>query len=272
MIARRRARNPLVWLVYGALLGPIAAALLLAAPPGRCPVCGFAVQGWQWVCIWCVSDLRTARAGPRGEAAWQPGIIAGQQPAGPAAPAGARTAIAATAATASPTAAPGPASEPGATRSSPRLTSAADPAAGKGAPFASKARGSSEAQADAHASVGVGPTAHAEAVMLASGIYVGGSESLLPGCRYGLMRAGRQLRIVGPLDVSPTVVRTEHDLSDLSVSAVGARVVISDLASSRSRFIVAFQAIAGSAPEELERRLAAPELDARAQPPSGFLS
>ncbi len=45
-LARQRARNPALWFVFGALLGPIAPLLLVAAPLGRCPRCGTRAQGW----------------------------------------------------------------------------------------------------------------------------------------------------------------------------------------------------------------------------------
>lgn len=51
--ARRRARMPLVWLAYGAVLGPAAGLILAAAPPGRCRTCDEPVVGWAAACPIC---------------------------------------------------------------------------------------------------------------------------------------------------------------------------------------------------------------------------
>jgi hypothetical protein len=115
-----------------------------------------------------------------------------------------------------------------------------------------------------------GPTA-IEPVLLASGVYIGGSEALLPGCRYALVRHGRALQILGPLDSSPGVIRVDHLMRSIALSSVGERVVISDLGSSKPPFVAAFSSLAGIAPEELERRLTAPEA-APAQNSAGFLN
>ena len=48
--ATRRARNPGTWFVLGALIGPIALALLAVAPPGRCPECDSVIDGWAAAC------------------------------------------------------------------------------------------------------------------------------------------------------------------------------------------------------------------------------
>ncbi|HEY3523051.1 MAG TPA: hypothetical protein VGK63_05070, partial [Candidatus Limnocylindrales bacterium] len=38
-LARARHRPTAQWLLYGIVLGPVAVAILLVAPPGRCPRC-----------------------------------------------------------------------------------------------------------------------------------------------------------------------------------------------------------------------------------------
>ncbi len=58
-LARRAARSPVVWLLYGAVLGPIAVVLLLLAPPGHCLACGRESHGWSGECLFCDADLRT---------------------------------------------------------------------------------------------------------------------------------------------------------------------------------------------------------------------
>ena len=52
-LALRRQRQPVVWLLFGAMLGPIALALLAISPPGRCQVCDEPVTGWPVACDQC---------------------------------------------------------------------------------------------------------------------------------------------------------------------------------------------------------------------------
>lgn len=51
--AARRARQPLIWFLFGGLIGPLALALLALAPPGRCPSCAAPVDGWPSACRQC---------------------------------------------------------------------------------------------------------------------------------------------------------------------------------------------------------------------------
>lgn|GEM_PF-6240720 len=54
-----------LWAVLGAISGPIAATLLLAAPLGQCPMCWAPVKGWGPMCVWCGTDVRDlGRAAP----------------------------------------------------------------------------------------------------------------------------------------------------------------------------------------------------------------
>lgn len=55
--AMRRARDPVTWLLLGAVIGPIALALLALAPPGRCPWCAATVEGWPSTCRRCGRTL-----------------------------------------------------------------------------------------------------------------------------------------------------------------------------------------------------------------------
>jgi hypothetical protein len=112
--------------------------------------------------------------------------------------------------------------------------------------------------------------AFAEPTLLASGVYVGGSEALLPGCRYAVVRHGGALRIIGPLDSSPGAVRVEHQLEAISVTSFGERVVISDIGPPRKPFVAAFNALAGLTPEELERSLNSPPGDPPGRNASGL--
>jgi hypothetical protein len=59
--AVRRSRQPMVWFLFGALIGPLALALLALAPPGHCPSCAAPVDGWPSSCGRCG---RSFAAGP----------------------------------------------------------------------------------------------------------------------------------------------------------------------------------------------------------------
>src|SRR5262245_30417015 len=56
--AMQRRRNPMVWAVLGAILGPIALVILQLAPPGRCWSCSAPTIGWTTICAWCGEDVR----------------------------------------------------------------------------------------------------------------------------------------------------------------------------------------------------------------------
>ena len=45
------------WMLFGAIIGPLAAVLLRLAPLGRCPTCEADVRGWEQVCAWCGNDV-----------------------------------------------------------------------------------------------------------------------------------------------------------------------------------------------------------------------
>ncbi|HET7473863.1 MAG TPA: hypothetical protein VFJ71_12110, partial [Candidatus Limnocylindrales bacterium] len=62
-LAAQRGRNPVLWALFGIALGPIAAGLLVTAPPGRCAACRWPVAGWSARCVACGADVRTGATG-----------------------------------------------------------------------------------------------------------------------------------------------------------------------------------------------------------------
>ena len=62
-VARSRDRQPLIWFFLGVLIGPIALALVVFAPPGRCESCGWQVEGWPSHCAVCAARLPTPFSG-----------------------------------------------------------------------------------------------------------------------------------------------------------------------------------------------------------------
>src|SRR4051794_14686656 len=61
-LAVQRRRNVALWGVFGVILGPIAAGLLMSAPPGRCAACRRPVAGWERRCVACGADVQTGLA------------------------------------------------------------------------------------------------------------------------------------------------------------------------------------------------------------------
>lgn len=57
VIAGSRRRDRRVWLVFGAILGPVAPAILLLSPPGTCIECGARSVGWSSACVSCDAPL-----------------------------------------------------------------------------------------------------------------------------------------------------------------------------------------------------------------------
>ena len=88
-------------------------------------------------------------------------------------------------------------------------------------------------------------------VILASGVYVTGSRSLIAGSRYGIALMGDQLQILGPVDVDPSATAIRRPLRGLDATGVSGRVIITADSSKRDRFALVFMAIAGGSPESV---------------------
>lgn len=213
-LAQRRARSWAVWFIYGIVLGPIAAGLLLAAPPGRCPSCGTPTRGWARACNGCGLAFD------------------GEEPATAAA-----------------------LDEPPARRAAqPALTAvgpgrATSPQAASAVGFASTGGGAASAQDDVEAAVMESPETRpatklgrrASAVerraaspdgasqtvaILASGVFVGGSDGLQIGSRYFLARVGGELHVLGPLHMSPSAIATKMKLNNAEATVVSDRLLL----------------------------------------------
>jgi hypothetical protein len=224
-LAARRERNPAVWLLFGAILGPVALVLLQAAPPGRCWNCSELSAGFGRTCTICGVDLRTSQS---------------TLPAEPA------------------VAVPDAWTEPPVLRSVPdpsrEVTLAAriaaqdrhEPAAapldrrsalGARRPGSSPARGVAEAEG--------GQT---EVTMLAIGVLVRSSERMLPGSRYLIARTHDRLHIIGPIEASDQHVELDMPLAGIEANFVADRLVITGKADDgRRSILLAFQSVAGMA-------------------------
>jgi len=235
--AGRRGRGQVVWLAFGALLGPIALALLGIAPPGRCPACDEPVSGWPATCAICDEPLRQpASADETAEAADHRAV----------APFDARVVAPVFRATS-----PEPDRSAGAfCRGAPEPI----PLPVGRAPRPRRPDGDD---------LPIGVRAGATVVrpdelsgtdeILATGVYVTGSSGLVVGSRYAIARRGASLRILGPLDLDPTTLAIERRLGLLTVTAIGVRLVISE---TEGRLAMAFGGLAGASGPQLEVALA----------------
>ncbi len=227
-IAGRRARNPAIWFVYGALAGPIALAVLFAAPSGRCPDCDTPVSGWPSACTTCgaaVGGIRGALAGP-GPAGPRPVAIG---------PDGERTPSTVTTGVRVPVAPPSDA------------VLAASPAVRlAGATQASSAPAPSRHQA-------ADPAAEK---ILAMGVYLSGNAGMEVGAVYAVARVGDLVRVFGPTDAGQLTVRFERPLDDAQVTSLDDRIIVA-ARSGRTPTSFVLRAVGGMRGEKLEAALAA---------------
>jgi hypothetical protein len=204
-LARQRARPWVAWGLFGAVLGPAAAALLVMAPPGRCPACGRPIVGWPQVCQTCGLDLR-----------YQPIDIARENAAR-------RASMIAT---------PidsigGPSLDPVTTASLRSREVAALPPArpatalglrppAVSAPFSLSSSPPAASPLESEGGPGI----------LGSGVFVGGSESLQVGSRYLFARVGDDLHALGPVHVSPATIAARVPLGGVEPSFVEDRLML----------------------------------------------
>lgn len=248
--ATRCARNPAVWFVLGALTGPIALALLVFAPPGRCPMCDTPVEGWASSCERCGASLRFGSVGEPGPAPRE------DRPRDAVAPVAFRTLDARTSSMAetrpSTSVAPTPI---GSARASMRREPRS---AWPNRPMASPT------------SLGIRPTFTASnyvaattadeiaaGEVLSTGVYISGNAGLEIGACYAIARDGDQLRVFGPVDAGELKVRHEGAVLDFDVTAMDDRVIISGR-EGRSSLAIVFRTIGGMRAADLELALAAP--------------
>jgi len=97
------------------------------------------------------------------------------------------------------------------------------------------------------------------AEVLSTGIYLSGNAGLEIGACYALARLptqdGDRFRVFGPVDTGQITVRHERLLTDLEITVVNERVIISGR-HDRSSPTFVFQTIGGMSGEDLERAFA----------------
>lgn len=200
-LASKRRRSVPAWAVLGAILGPVALILLLAAPMGHCPMCWAPVRGWVSWCAWCGSDVRHPPRSevepprmPTPEAAPTPRGVAAARPG----PTPTRATLAAAARRASAAPARTTASRSADTRSATRIASPSS----------------------------VTTTGPGAIEILASGVYVTGSVGLRAGSWYSLEFEGDVFRVRGPLDEDARAIAVTRPLEALEALAFNGRLVV----------------------------------------------
>ncbi len=231
--AGRRDRHPVLWLLFGGLLGPLAIGLLAVAPPGRCPLCDTPVRGWPSTCSVCAAPL-----------------VAGRPPWShrrrrePEAPAAGTVNSAPVALEAPPPPAPIPLP----------VGRIATPRRPERSPFPVDldVAGRQRRTADEH-----GFAALDAGEPLATAVYFGGTSSLVVGSRYVVVQRGSHLRLLGPVDGDPARIALERPLARLTATAVGGRLIITENTGDRVTLAIALGAFVGASGPEVEVALAA---------------
>jgi hypothetical protein len=233
-LALQRGRSWAAWFFFGMVLGPIAVALLVAAPPGRCPACGTRLRGWPRACPGCgltfTADVAAAApeaSGTAGPSSAEPAAGAASAPAGPLVPG--RTARSARPAD------PSPARDPEPIRR--QATSLGR-------------RPTIEGQPTTASAPRRGPTV----AILGSGIFMGGSAPLQIGSRYLLARVGSELQALGPMHMSPSAVAARVPLAGTETTVVADRVLITGTNGGRGPTL-AFASVAAEPGVDFTERL-----------------
>jgi hypothetical protein len=255
--AGRRDRHPVVWLGFGALLGPLALLILYAAPPGRCSMCDTPVRGWASICAVCGAPLTAAAGAGRYQARER-------SPFGPVTPVVDVEAARSFASTNPPIRTPpvltmlAPAGVDGRVEPdvpSPPIRLPVD----RSATTRIRRPDFSDRPARSFARPAYDSDREPVAEVLATGVYFGGTAGLAVGGRYVITREGPLFRLLGPVDLDPTRVALERPLARLAAVAVGERLVITEGDGSRVSLAIGMGALAGMNGPELELALAPPE-------------
>ncbi len=79
----------------------------------------------------------------------------------------------------------------------------------------------------------------------ATGVYVAGTARLEAGRRYGIAVRESRLEILGPTDVSPTVVLLQRPIGAIDVTTVDGRLILSE-SGGGSGLVLAFMSVNGT--------------------------
>ena len=264
-----RQRQPIVWLVFGALLGPLAVALLILAPPGACPRCNESVAGWPSGCIHCGENLvspvaaRIGRiAGPAAEVPASPPIA---EPipirpevriAAPLTAIGQRASVAADISSRSRESLDSTSTQPEPGWTSRLATLARAPVAatgdgsghtpspaGNGAMHNGNGASSLEAGSPRFASQTFLPPPGPlepeteDPTIVAVGVYVGGTEHLSIAGRYAIGLAHGRLKVLGPYETNPRKLSIDWDLAGIDIGQGEGQLVLARQDGRRARVL-----------------------------------
>jgi hypothetical protein len=269
-LAMQRSRNPALWFVFGALTGPVALMLLLAAPVGRCPRCETRASGWSGVCAACgtrlggIFDEDEPVRVPDSPVSVAPVVLAqpGSGPVDPPAfeagtsgtpsfapPANAPSAGAAAAgAAAADAAAAGPVAAGAAS-----MAQLGSPPPGFGPAATLRARApSTTPRSETTNRVSAVDASGGE--VLATAVYMSGNAGLEIGACYAIARVEDRIRVFGPVDTGQLTIRHERPMADGEVVALDDRLLIT-LRHGRSATSMIMRWIGGMAPAAVEAAL-----------------
>lgn len=252
-VARTRDRQPVIWFFLGALLGPIALALVVFAPPGRCESCGWQVEGWPSHCLACAARLPTPLSRPEPSVHPVPLGVAGyaSSSAVPAVlPSIVRPFPVGDDDGSVPAAAVVTRTRP--SRAKGKGLGTADPAVAVGSRVGAtrptdRAGGPSQSRSGAHRSK--------ETAILATAVFLTGSSACRPGMHYALAIRGDSLLVLGPLEVDPDVIAVERPLSSIAVTAYEDQLLINDRRVGILTWSLAFRHLSGQSASTVERAL-----------------
>jgi hypothetical protein len=263
-LAMQRSRNPALWFVFGALTGPVALLLLLAAPVGRCPRCETRAAGWSGVCAACgtrlggiFDDDETIGAPEHPVSA--AGVALAQQGSAPVeafpaveggtsgTPSFARPAGSLPAGAASAGAAP--------------VSQVGSPPPGFGPAATLRARApSTTPRSETTSRVSAVDASGGE--VLATAVYMSGNAGLEIGACYAIARVEDRIRVFGPVDTGQLTIRHERPMADGEVVALDDRLLIT-LRHGRSATSMIMRWVGGMAPAAVEAALAPSAADGR---------
>jgi hypothetical protein len=251
-VARSRDRQPLIWFFLGALLGPIALALVVFSPPGRCESCGWLVEGWPTYCEACRALLPTPLSRPDRAAA--PGPIVSPQATQivpDLLPSIVRPFPAATVDDSDGHTPSVTRTRPSRAKARPKVIDDAEPVtsvAGRvGATRPTDRAAPGQSRSGAHRSK--------ETAILATAVFLTGSSACRPGMHYALAIRGDSLLVLGPLEVDPDVIAVERPLGSIAVTAYEEQLLINDRRVGILTWSLAFRHLSGQSAATVERAL-----------------
>lgn len=252
-VARSRDRQPLIWFFLGALIGPLALALVVFAPPGRCESCGWLVEGWPTHCEACRALLPTPLSRP--ERTIAPALSASQQATRvipDVLPSIVRPFPAATDDDSDGRAPAVTRARPSRAKARPKVAVEDEEPVGSVASRVGATRPTDRAAPGQSRS---GAHRSKETAILATAVFLTGSSACRPGMHYALAIRGDSLLVLGPLEVDPDVIAVERPLGSIAVTAYEEQLLINDRRVGILTWSLAFRHLSGQSAATVERAL-----------------